>query len=524
MNEAEASGVKKDDRSTKKVRIRDETVTVPTAATVTGPMEGAAAVISPMEEEDVDGVEPGVSVGAGQGAAVGRPSFQDILTEGRAGVEPPVVTEVMDEEVQCEDDNIFFVAGKYGTAVRLSKAFKERLERRWDFAVVVKLLGRPIGYHTLCTRLQALWKPTRSIKIVDSENDFYLVRMDCEEDYYHALADGPWVIMGHALSVQPWDSSFRGLEGKVSQAVILARFVEFPPFWYNSHFLHALGSLVGGTMKVDDNTKKAIRGKYARVAVEVDLQKPLREASSGPLQAPKSAGTGEWMNVPQRVRRRPRQEVETPTQCPVATGSRFSVFNSLVFQETEVQETSHQVPSPRAAGPHSISRPVIREQSVEVEVSLVIAVVEPTVETAQAPSESPRRPKVPIKPIANVSTVSTHTATVLSPQTSQQVYNLRSSGPLVTHELFVEPHVAPPAVGLSRVPASPSKPPDLNLSRRFGRTPEKEKKKQSVALPLKKPALKVLVGKKSSLSSVEGAGPAIRKLKGPRATRASSGV
>ncbi|KAJ4844626.1 hypothetical protein Tsubulata_031965 [Turnera subulata] len=446
MNAAEAVGVTEDDRSTKKVRIRTETDTDPMEAAVTGlmagasddirPMEeevsntavwekstvaqGAAAVSSPMEEEaattvegvkapvvqpipggvadpTVEGMGPGASAGAGQNATAGagqnttagRLSFWDILAEGRAGVETPVVTEVLDEEVQCEDGDIKFVAGKYGPAIRLSEAFKERLERRWDFAVVVKLLGRPIGYRTLCTRLQALWKPTRSIKIVDLENDFYLVRMDYEEDYYHALAEGPSVIMGHALSVQPWDSSFRASEGRVSQAVIWARFAEFPPSWYNSQVLHALRSLVGGAMKVDDNSKEAIRGKYARVAVEVDLQKPLRgivevgdnefkvsyeglpaicyhcgsvshalsacpirrsadaaEASSGSRQAPKPAGTGEWMNVTQRVRRRPRQEAVTPKQPPVATGSRFS--------ETEVEEASHRVSSPRATGPQSV--------------------------------------------------------------------------------------------------------------------------------------------------------------------------
>ncbi|KAJ4837578.1 hypothetical protein Tsubulata_037874 [Turnera subulata] len=181
------------------------------------------------------------------------------------------------------------------------------------------------------------------MKVVDLENEFYLIRIDCEEDYYHALADGPWVIMGHALFFQPWDSSFRASEGKVSQAVIWVRFTEFPPSWYNSKVLHALGSLVGGTM--DDNTKEAIRGKYARVVIEVDLQQPLRgivefddtefkmsyeglpaicyscgsvchsfsacqvrrtpdvaDGSSGPRPAPKPAGTGEWMNVPQRAR------------------------------------------------------------------------------------------------------------------------------------------------------------------------------------------------------------------------------
>ncbi|KAJ4844717.1 hypothetical protein Tsubulata_007706 [Turnera subulata] len=165
-----------------------------------------------------------------------RPSFRDILAKARAGVALGVEETEEEDEVECNEGDINFVAGKYGMTVRLSEAFKERLEKRWDFVVVVKLLGRTIGYRTLCSRLQTLWQPSKPMKVVDLENDFFLVGLQCEEDFYQALTD-------------------------------------FPRSWYDSEVLKALGSLVGGAMKVDANTKVAIWGKYARVAVEVDLEK-----------------------------------------------------------------------------------------------------------------------------------------------------------------------------------------------------------------------------------------------------------
>ncbi|KAJ4837889.1 hypothetical protein Tsubulata_006545 [Turnera subulata] len=193
------------------------------------------------------------------GAAAARPSFRDILAEQRNGREQTTPLLEEEPEVECHDGDISYVRGKYGLAERLSEAFKERLEKRWDYTVVVKLLGRAVGYRTLFGRLQTMWKPSRSMKVVDLEDDFYLLRLDCEEDYYRALSGGPWTILGHALSVQPYDASFRASDGRVSQAVIWARFADFPPCWYNSEVLRALGNLVGGAMKVDANTKEAIR-------------------------------------------------------------------------------------------------------------------------------------------------------------------------------------------------------------------------------------------------------------------------
>ncbi|KAJ4849757.1 hypothetical protein Tsubulata_042994 [Turnera subulata] len=212
---------------------------------------------------------------SGPAPEVSRPSFRDILKEGGGGSTGMVCEEPVVDEVSCNEGDISFVAGKYGPGVRLSEAFKERLERRWDYAVVVKLLGRT-----------PLWQPTRSMKVVDLDNDFFLVRLDCEEDYFKALAGGPWVIMGHALSVQPWDSSFRAAEGQISQDVIWARF--------------AISHRRGITLKccmlwVGDNTKAALRGKFARVVVEArsraDRSRRLDERSTAGSSSPEAGGS-----------------------------------------------------------------------------------------------------------------------------------------------------------------------------------------------------------------------------------------
>ncbi|KAJ4847008.1 hypothetical protein Tsubulata_022767 [Turnera subulata] len=54
------------------------------------------------------------------------------------------------------------------------------------------------------------------------------------------------------------------------------QFPELCPSRYHTHILRALANMVGRTNKFDENTRVGDRGKFARIAVEVDLEKPLR--------------------------------------------------------------------------------------------------------------------------------------------------------------------------------------------------------------------------------------------------------
>ncbi|KAJ4826085.1 hypothetical protein Tsubulata_015181 [Turnera subulata] len=202
------------------------------------------------------------------------PSFRDILARGGGGSNPD---EWMQEDsVECEEGDIRFVQGKHGLSLSFSADYKKRLEKAWQHAVIVKLLGKSIGYKTLCARLQSLWKPTGAVRVIDLDNEFYAVRFEKEADYIHALADGPWQIMIYVLTVQPWVTSFRASRGQVSTTVVWVRFPNFPLSWYDKNVLLALGNLVESAMKINENILKSQRGKFARVAVEVDLQKLLK--------------------------------------------------------------------------------------------------------------------------------------------------------------------------------------------------------------------------------------------------------
>ena len=85
---------------------------------------------------------------------------------------------------------------------------QEKLIQPWKNSVVVKLLGRNIGHKALCARLASMWKPSMGYSVIELENNYFLVRFRNAGDALDALTRGPWIILGHYLTVQQWTPEF----------------------------------------------------------------------------------------------------------------------------------------------------------------------------------------------------------------------------------------------------------------------------------------------------------------------------
>lgn len=53
-----------------------------------------------------------------------------------------------------------------------------------------------------------LWKPRGELDILDLGYDFFLVKFDLKEDLDTVLAEGPWIIQDHYLTVRRWQLDF----------------------------------------------------------------------------------------------------------------------------------------------------------------------------------------------------------------------------------------------------------------------------------------------------------------------------
>ncbi|KAJ4837044.1 hypothetical protein Tsubulata_025984 [Turnera subulata] len=112
--------------------------------------------------------------------------------------------------------------------------------------------------------------------VVDLENNFYFVRFQSRYDYLRALTDGPWIVLGHYLTVEPWKPQFNPITHKVTSIVGWVQIPNLSSEYYDRRLLQTVCNGIGCLVRLDHNTEEALRGRYARVAVEIDLSKPLQ--------------------------------------------------------------------------------------------------------------------------------------------------------------------------------------------------------------------------------------------------------
>ncbi|XP_020216678.1 uncharacterized protein LOC109800297 [Cajanus cajan] len=111
--------------------------------------------------------------------------------------------------------------------------------------------------------------------MIDMPNDFFLVQFMEEEDYRHALYDCPWMIADHYILVQRWRPFFTLTANKTKKVAAWIRIPGLPIELYNDRFLWRVGSKLGTMLKIDKLTSIHSRGKFARICVEVNLNRRL---------------------------------------------------------------------------------------------------------------------------------------------------------------------------------------------------------------------------------------------------------
>jgi hypothetical protein len=89
----------------------------------------------------------------------------------------------------------------------------------WKDALVVKLLGKNLGYNIMKDRLHKVWKLQRGFEIMDNDNGFYMVKFDQVVNKEKVISGDPWLIFDHCLAVSHWSPEFASPNAKIERTV-----------------------------------------------------------------------------------------------------------------------------------------------------------------------------------------------------------------------------------------------------------------------------------------------------------------
>ena len=160
-------------------------------------------------------------------------------------------------------------------AVKLTKETKIRIRKPWSKTVIVKLVGKIVGYSYMQSKLVQLWKLTGCMDCVDLTHEFFLVRFYTKEDLDSVLDKVSWFIGDFFLSLRPWEPFFKPSMASVSSITVWVRLHELPIELYETDALEQIGESLGRVLRIDVHTAMEARGKYARLCIQIDVNKPL---------------------------------------------------------------------------------------------------------------------------------------------------------------------------------------------------------------------------------------------------------
>jgi hypothetical protein len=152
---------------------------------------------------------------------------------------------------------------------------KQKIRAPWCTSLIVKVFGRSVGYVFLVNKLKNMWKTSGNFSCVDLGLGFFLIRFESKEGFEDVLKGGPWFIGEHFLSLRPWVPNFRASEASVSSVAVWVRLPELPVEYYHKDSLLQIGSGLGPVLRVDFNTAAGTRGRFARLCIQIDIDKPL---------------------------------------------------------------------------------------------------------------------------------------------------------------------------------------------------------------------------------------------------------
>lgn len=85
------------------------------------------------------------------------------------------------------------------------------------------------------------------------------------------LSEGPWMIGEHYLHAH----NFIADEAKIMTLPVWIRFPWLLMEYYTEEWLMKAGNMIGRTLRIDNTTQATARGRFARVCIEIDLEKPV---------------------------------------------------------------------------------------------------------------------------------------------------------------------------------------------------------------------------------------------------------
>ncbi|XP_028082423.1 uncharacterized protein LOC114283753 [Camellia sinensis] len=123
-----------------------------------------------------------------------------------------------DEELgeEASDDEEYMDEGMdFGVPrIKLPKSLLNKIRRPWKDCLIIKLLGKTVGYKLLITKVRNIWDLQGDFEAIDLGLGYFLFKFQMREDCAKVYMGGPWIVLDHYLTVRKWKHDFKPSQAK----------------------------------------------------------------------------------------------------------------------------------------------------------------------------------------------------------------------------------------------------------------------------------------------------------------------
>lgn len=162
---------------------------------------------------------------------------KDVADEGSEDVTKRTNRERTSEEQHRDEDDVNIKAWE----ITVTAKMKCKMAGPWQTSVILKLMGKQLGYRALQSRLAGIWRPIGNMQFIDIGYGFYIMKFEALKDYHHALMDGPWFVGDQYLHVQAWEADFHSCTAKMTTMAVWIWLEQLPIKYYHLDFFKTCG-------------------------------------------------------------------------------------------------------------------------------------------------------------------------------------------------------------------------------------------------------------------------------------------
>ncbi|KAL7225873.1 hypothetical protein ACSBR1_021097 [Camellia fascicularis] len=180
-------------------------------------------------------------------------SFKDALT-ARSSNERPFDENLddlsTDDEFEDDGDEIDEVESLVTEVLgipRISspKKLLAKIRRPWKDCLIIKLLGKRVGYRLLMAKIRKLWDLQGDFEAIDLDSGFFLIKFQMKEDCAYGYTRGPWIVLDHYLTVRKWQPDFKPAAAEEVKNALWVRFPQLPIEYYNEKVIFHIAKALG---------------------------------------------------------------------------------------------------------------------------------------------------------------------------------------------------------------------------------------------------------------------------------------